>query len=156
MASSGQLSSLITSRSCQQYSPVNPLFNNGVCCLHQRRTRMSASLLIRWTENMMRDARTSRPAGRVQTHRSSLAGLALVLSLGLALLSAGCTQPDQGYPLTPSQDPVRIPSLAPVLQAVMPAITALKRHRAGDADENVITGIHLTINGLAAGLRNSG
>ena len=38
----------------------------------------------------------------------------------------------------------------------MPAITALKRHRAGDADENVITGIHLTINGLAAGLSNSG
>ncbi len=102
----------------------------------------------------MRDARTSRPVGRVQTHRSSLAGLALVLSLGLALVSAGCTQPDQGYPLTPSQDPVRIPSLAPVVQAVMP--TALKRHRAGDADENVITGIHLTINGLAAGLRNSG
>jgi phosphoenolpyruvate carboxylase len=32
----------------------------------------------------------------------------------------------------------------------------LKRYRAGDADENVVTGIHLTINGLAAGLRNSG
>ena len=99
------------------------------------------------------------PVGRsdeCKTHRSSLAGLALVLSLGLALVSAGCTQPDQGYPLTPSQHPVRIPSLAPVVQAVMPAITALKRHRAGDADENVITGIHLTINGLAAGLSNSG
>jgi phosphoenolpyruvate carboxylase len=35
-------------------------------------------------------------------------------------------------------------------------IELLKRYRAGDADENVITGIHLTINGLAAGLRNSG
>ena len=71
------------------------------------------------------------PVGRsdeCKTHRSSLAGLALVLSLGLALVSAG-------YPIMP---------------------TALKRHRAGDADENVITGIHLTINGLAAGLRNSG
>jgi len=45
MAWSGQLLSLITSRSCQQYSPVNQLFNNGVRCLHQRRTRMSASLL---------------------------------------------------------------------------------------------------------------
>jgi phosphoenolpyruvate carboxylase len=35
-------------------------------------------------------------------------------------------------------------------------IELLRRYRAGDADEDVITGIHLTINGLAAGLRNSG
>jgi phosphoenolpyruvate carboxylase len=32
----------------------------------------------------------------------------------------------------------------------------LKRYRAGDPDENVVTGIHLTINGIAGGLRNSG
>jgi len=35
-------------------------------------------------------------------------------------------------------------------------IELLKRYRAGDMDENVVTGIHLTINGLAAALRNSG
>jgi phosphoenolpyruvate carboxylase len=35
-------------------------------------------------------------------------------------------------------------------------IELLKRYRAGDTDENVVTGIHLTINGIAAGLRNSG
>jgi phosphoenolpyruvate carboxylase len=32
----------------------------------------------------------------------------------------------------------------------------LRRHRAGDSDERVRRGIHLSINGLAAGLRNSG
>jgi phosphoenolpyruvate carboxylase len=32
----------------------------------------------------------------------------------------------------------------------------LKRYRAGDRDERVVAGIHLTINGIAAGLRNSG
>jgi phosphoenolpyruvate carboxylase len=32
----------------------------------------------------------------------------------------------------------------------------LRRHRAGDADERVVQGIHLSINGIAAGLRNSG
>jgi phosphoenolpyruvate carboxylase len=32
----------------------------------------------------------------------------------------------------------------------------LKRYRAGDTDGRVVAGIHLTINGIAAGLRNSG
>ncbi len=35
-------------------------------------------------------------------------------------------------------------------------VELLKRHRAGDGDERVVRGIHLTINGVAAGLRNSG
>ena len=35
-------------------------------------------------------------------------------------------------------------------------IELLKRYRAGDTDQDVVTGIHLTINGIAAGLRNSG
>jgi phosphoenolpyruvate carboxylase len=35
-------------------------------------------------------------------------------------------------------------------------IELLKRYRAGDADPRLVQGIHLTINGIAAGLRNSG
>jgi len=35
-------------------------------------------------------------------------------------------------------------------------IELLKRHRAGDRDESIVQGIHLSINGIAAGLRNSG
>jgi phosphoenolpyruvate carboxylase len=35
-------------------------------------------------------------------------------------------------------------------------IELLKRHRAGDSEDRVRRGIHLSINGLAAGLRNSG
>jgi hypothetical protein len=35
-------------------------------------------------------------------------------------------------------------------------LTMLRRYRAGDTDELVERAIHLTINGLATGLRNSG
>ena len=35
-------------------------------------------------------------------------------------------------------------------------IELLRRHRAGDTDPEVVQGIHLSINGIAAGLRNSG
>jgi phosphoenolpyruvate carboxylase len=35
-------------------------------------------------------------------------------------------------------------------------IELLRRYRAGDTNEEVVTGIHLTINGLVTGLRNSG
>jgi len=35
-------------------------------------------------------------------------------------------------------------------------VELLRRHRSGDTDERVVEGIHLTINGIAVGLRNSG
>jgi phosphoenolpyruvate carboxylase len=35
-------------------------------------------------------------------------------------------------------------------------VELLRRYRAGDKDERSRRGIHLTINGVAAGLRNSG
>jgi phosphoenolpyruvate carboxylase len=35
-------------------------------------------------------------------------------------------------------------------------VELLRRYRTGDAEADVVTGIHLTINGIAAGLRNSG
>jgi phosphoenolpyruvate carboxylase len=47
----------------------------------------------------------------------------------------------------------RFPYLDPVNHL---QLELLRRHRAGDSDERVRRGIHLSINGLAAGLRNSG
>ena len=35
-------------------------------------------------------------------------------------------------------------------------VELLRRYRAGDTDERTVRAIHLTINGIAAGLRNSG
>ena len=48
---------------------------------------------------------------------------------------------------------LRLPYIEPLNHL---QIELLKRHRAGGAEERVKSGIHLSINGLAAGLRNSG
>jgi phosphoenolpyruvate carboxylase len=58
----------------------------------------------------------------------------------------------------------RSPALARAIRDRFPYIDPLnhvqlellKRYRAGDTDERVVNAIHLTINGIAAGLRNSG
>jgi phosphoenolpyruvate carboxylase len=47
----------------------------------------------------------------------------------------------------------RLPYLDPLNHL---QLELLKRHRAGDGDDRVKRGIHLSINGLATGLRNSG
>ena len=47
----------------------------------------------------------------------------------------------------------RFPYLDPVNHI---QIELLRRHRSGETDDRVQRGIHLTINGVAAGLRNSG
>ena len=48
---------------------------------------------------------------------------------------------------------LRLPYIDPlnVLQ-----VELLRRHRAGEADDDVRRGIHMSINGISAGLRNSG
>ena len=59
----------------------------------------------------------------------------------------------EGNPLLARSIRNRFPYLDPLNHV---QIELLKRHRAGDTDEKVVEGIHLSINGIAAGLRNSG
>ena len=47
----------------------------------------------------------------------------------------------------------RLPYLDPLNHL---QLELLRRHRGGQSDDRVQRGIHLTINGIAAGLRNSG
>jgi phosphoenolpyruvate carboxylase len=58
-----------------------------------------------------------------------------------------------GNPLLARSIRHRFPYLDPLNHL---QVELLKRHRSGDADDRVVRGIHLTINGIAAGLRNSG
>ena len=58
-----------------------------------------------------------------------------------------------GNPLLARSIQNRFPYLDPLNHL---QVELLKRHRAGDSDELVVQGLHSTINGIAAGLRNSG
>ena len=59
----------------------------------------------------------------------------------------------EGNPLLARSIRNRFPYMDPLNHL---QIELLKRHRAGETDERVKRGIHMTINGIAAGLRNSG
>jgi phosphoenolpyruvate carboxylase len=59
----------------------------------------------------------------------------------------------EGNPLLARSIRNRFPYIDPLNHV---QIELLRRHRSGDGDANVVRGIHLSINGIAAGLRNSG
>ncbi|MCW5731025.1 MAG: phosphoenolpyruvate carboxylase [Alphaproteobacteria bacterium] len=59
----------------------------------------------------------------------------------------------EGNPLLARSIRNRFPYIDPLNHV---QIELLRRHRSGDADPSVVEGIHLSINGIAAGLRNSG
>jgi phosphoenolpyruvate carboxylase len=74
-------------------------------------------------------------------------------SIEALLTIMGQNQLLEGNPLLARSIRNRFPYLDPLNHM---QIELLRRYRAGDGDEDVVTGIHLTINGIAAGLRNSG
>ena len=59
----------------------------------------------------------------------------------------------EGTPALARSIRLRLPYIEPLNQL---QIELLRRYRQGDVDERVREGIHLTINGIAAGLRNTG
>jgi phosphoenolpyruvate carboxylase len=74
-------------------------------------------------------------------------------SIAMLLAVTGQENLLEGNPLLARSIRHRFPYLDPLNHL---QVELLKRHRAGDAEEGVVQGIHLTINGIAAGLRNSG
>jgi phosphoenolpyruvate carboxylase len=75
------------------------------------------------------------------------------MSIAMLLEIAGQKELLETNPLLARSIRHRFPYLDPLNHL---QVELLKRHRSGDADERVVRGIHLTINGIAAGLRNSG
>jgi phosphoenolpyruvate carboxylase len=83
-------------------------------------------------------SRGSRPSGRPRSALLAITGETELLDLN---------------PLLKRSIRNRFPYLDPLNHI---QIELLRRHRAGETDDRVQRGIHLTINGVAAGLRNSG
>jgi phosphoenolpyruvate carboxylase len=77
-------------------------------------------------------------------HRSTVQNLLSITRAGQLL---------QSNPLLARSIRNRFPYLDPLNHI---QVELLRRYRAGDRDERTKRGIHLTINGIAAGLRNSG
>ena len=74
-------------------------------------------------------------------------------SIDMLLAITGQTEFLEGNPLLQRSIRNRFPYLDPLNHM---QIELLRRHRAGNEDERLKRGIHLSINGVAAGLRNSG
>lgn len=75
------------------------------------------------------------------------------LSVAMLLEVTGAPALLAGNPLLARSIRNRFPYIDPLNHL---QVELLKRHRAGDTDDRVIHGINLTINGIAAGLRNTG
>ena len=90
-------------------------------------------------------------------------------------LAASCLRPHRGGIPAPRREAVLAitgqkallennPRLASSIRLRLPYIDPLnllqvellRRHRAGECDDDIAHGIHMSINGVAAGLRNSG
>jgi phosphoenolpyruvate carboxylase len=74
-------------------------------------------------------------------------------SVDALLAITGQKQLLDGNPLLKRSIRNRFPYLDPINHL---QVELMRRHRAGETDERVQRGIHLAINGIAAGLRNSG
>ena len=108
-------------------------------------------------------AGSARAQGIDGSQRDKVASTALLITYGttfavqmydahttLDALDAGARETN---PLLARSIRNRFPYIDPLNHV---QIELLRRHRAGDTAPEVVQGIHLSINGIAAGLRNSG
>jgi phosphoenolpyruvate carboxylase len=107
--------------------------------------KSDVAIASRYAELVSDPALRERIFSRLRTEWQSTVDVLLTIMSQQSLLESN--------PLLARSIRNRFPYLDPLNHM---QIELLKRYRAGDADEDVVTGIHLTINGLAAGLRNSG
>jgi phosphoenolpyruvate carboxylase len=122
-----------------------PFFRGMLSNLDMLLAKADLSVAARYKDLFEDQARGDEIFGRIRAEFESTVSALLGITGSLGFLESA--------PALARSIRNRFPYLDPLNHL---QVELLKRHRAGDAEERVKRGIHLTINGLAAGLRNSG
>jgi phosphoenolpyruvate carboxylase len=124
---------------------ASPYFRAVVANLEMVLAKSSLPIAARYAELVADRELATAVFGRIEAEWRASRDAVLAITNQGALLEAN--------PRLAQSIRLRLPYIDPlnVLQ-----VELLRRHRAGEADENIRRGIHMSINGVSAGLRNSG
>lgn len=123
----------------------SPFFRSVVSNLEMVLAKSSLPIAARYADLVADKALSARVFARIEAEWRASRDAVLAITGQSALL--------QNNPRLALSIRLRLPYIDPlnVLQ-----IELLRRHRAGEANDDVRRGIHMSINGVSAGLRNSG
>jgi phosphoenolpyruvate carboxylase len=124
---------------------ASPFFRSVVSNLEMVLAKSSLPIAARYAELVEDQALAGVVFGRIEAEWRASRDAVLAITGQSALL--------ENNPRLAQSIRLRLPYIDPlnVLQ-----VELLRRHRAGQADDDVRRGIHMSINGISAGLRNSG
>ncbi|MGE0425612.1 MAG: phosphoenolpyruvate carboxylase [Reyranellaceae bacterium] len=122
-----------------------PFFRTALSNMDMVLSKSDIAIASRYAELVTDAALRAQVFGRVRAEWQSSIDAVCAIMGQTALLD--------GNPLLARSIRNRIPYIDPLNHV---QIELLRRHRAGDNDPATVQGIHLSINGIAAGLRNSG
>jgi phosphoenolpyruvate carboxylase len=124
---------------------TSPFFRSVVSNLEMVLAKSSLPIAARYAELVDDQALAGAVFARIEGEWRASRDAVLTITGQSALL--------QNNPRLAQSIRLRLPYIDPlnVLQ-----VELLRRHRAGDADDDIRRGIHMSINGVSAGLRNSG
>jgi phosphoenolpyruvate carboxylase len=124
---------------------ASPFFRSVVSNLEMVLAKSSLPIAARYAELVPDQALAAAIFPRIEAEwRASRAAVLAITGQGALL---------ENNPRLAQSIRLRLPYIDPlnVLQ-----VELLRRHRAGEADDDIRRGIHMSINGVSAGLRNSG
>lgn len=122
-----------------------PFFQTMLSTLEMVLSKTDMAVASRYVAMVRDEALRNRVFGRiVEEHKQAREGL---------LWLTGQKELLEGNPMLQRSIASRFPYVDPLNHV---QVELLKRHRDGDTDERLARGIHLSINGIATGLRNTG
>jgi phosphoenolpyruvate carboxylase len=124
---------------------ASPFFRSVVSNLEMVLAKSSLAIAARYAELVPDQALAAAVFPRIEAEWRASRDAVLAITGQKALL--------ENNPRLAQSIRLRLPYIDPlnVLQ-----VELLRRHRAGETDADIGQGIHMSINGIAAGLRNSG